>query len=81
MLSFKIGYNGWRLPHWRYKSRKDFFSNQAKRNRNDKISTDAPLRQPRVGSRASCLLQIEHEVRDLRINRSVTGSVADYCRT
>jgi hypothetical protein len=22
--------NGWRLPHWRYKSRKDFFSNQAK---------------------------------------------------
>jgi hypothetical protein len=71
----------WRLPRWRYKSRKYFYSNQAKRNRNDKISTDAPLRQPRVGSRASCLLQIEHEVCVLRINRSVTGSVAINCYT
>jgi hypothetical protein len=42
--SLQIAGNGWRLPRWRYKSRKDSFSNQAKRIRNDNIRTDAPLR-------------------------------------
>jgi hypothetical protein len=55
-----FGANGWRLPHWRYKSRKDFFSNQAKRIRNDKISTIAPLRQPRVSGRR--LINIHNQV-------------------